>query len=294
MSETRFSPQRDELIAERDHLTTQLEQLGRAPGTTDLDFDEGFADSGQVTAERGEVDALAGSLSENLAEIEAALAKLEDGTYGQCEDCGAGDRAGPARGDALGALLHHLCVQVPLTPPAARPWSGTTSGASSRRCRRRPPSAGRRGVGRDGRDAGGVALLARLSEPGPPPPDRQRPAGRRRALGPDADPVWLRAALLHDVGKYHADLGVVGRRVATVVAVGLGQARVGAWSGPLRARAAGSAATSGTARSAPTSCGRSAAPSRWPSGRHCTTTATEFAASAIPPDVLAVLDAADH
>jgi len=99
MSETRFSPQRDELIAERDHLTTQLEQLGRAPGTTDLDFDEGFADSGQVTAERGEVDALAGSLSENLAEIEAALAKLENGTYGQCEDCG--QAIAPARLEAM-------------------------------------------------------------------------------------------------------------------------------------------------------------------------------------------------
>ena len=83
-----FSTQRDELIAERDHLVTQLRHMGRAPGTSELDFDEGFADSGQVTAERGEVDAIAGSLSENLAEIEAALAKLEDGRYGLCEDCG--------------------------------------------------------------------------------------------------------------------------------------------------------------------------------------------------------------
>ena len=99
MSETQFSPQRDELIAERDHLTTQLQQLGRAPGTSDLDFDDGFADSGQVTAERGEVDALAGSLSENLAEIEAALAKLEDGTYGLCEDCG--QAIAPARLEAM-------------------------------------------------------------------------------------------------------------------------------------------------------------------------------------------------
>ncbi len=99
MSETQFSPQRDELIAERDHLTTQLAQLGRTPGTTDLDFDEGFADSGQVTAERGEVDALAGSLSENLAEIEAALTKLENGTYGLCEDCG--QAIAPARLEAM-------------------------------------------------------------------------------------------------------------------------------------------------------------------------------------------------
>jgi RNA polymerase-binding transcription factor DksA len=106
MSETQFSPQRDELLAERDHLTTQLEQLGRAPGTRDLDFDDGFADSGQVTAERGEVDALAGSLSENLAEIEAALEKLEAGTYGQCEDCG--QAIAPARLEAMPSA--RLCI----------------------------------------------------------------------------------------------------------------------------------------------------------------------------------------
>lgn len=99
MSETQFSPQRNELIAERDHLITQLEHMGRAPGTSDLDFDEGFADSGQVTAERGEVDAIAGNLSDNLAEIEAALAKLEAGTYGQCEDCGSA--IAPARLEAM-------------------------------------------------------------------------------------------------------------------------------------------------------------------------------------------------
>ena len=106
MSETQFSPQRDELLAERDHLNTQLQQLGRAPGTRDLDFDENFADSGQVTAERGEVDALAGSLSENLAEIEAALEKLEAGTYGQCEDCG--QAIAPARLEAMPSA--RLCI----------------------------------------------------------------------------------------------------------------------------------------------------------------------------------------
>ena len=44
-----------------------------------LDFDENFADSGQVTAERGEVDALAGQLDETLKDIEDALAKFDDG-----------------------------------------------------------------------------------------------------------------------------------------------------------------------------------------------------------------------
>ena len=86
---TEFSAQRDELLAERDHLLTQLGHMGRTPGTTELEFDEGFADSGQVTAERGEVDALAGSLTENLNDVNDALAKLEAGTYGICEDCSA-------------------------------------------------------------------------------------------------------------------------------------------------------------------------------------------------------------
>jgi RNA polymerase-binding transcription factor DksA len=99
MSETQNSAQRDELIAERDHLITQLEQLGRAPGTRDLDFDEGFADSGQVTAERGEVDALATSLLEGLREVDDALAKFDAGTYGACENCG--QEIGDARLEAM-------------------------------------------------------------------------------------------------------------------------------------------------------------------------------------------------
>ena len=137
------------------------------------------------------------------------------------------------------------------------------------------------------------ALFARLSNQ-----DRRHLIDSARrvqgALGPDADPVWLRAALLHDVGKYHAGLGVVERAVATVVAVGVGRSRVGAWSD--RDRPAGSdrplrAARRDRRRRA---AGRRAARSRWPSGRRCTITGDEFATSAIPPDVLAVLDAADH
>ena len=54
----------------------------------ELDFDENFADSGQVTAERGEVEALSGQLSETLQDIEDALAKFDAGTYGECESCG--------------------------------------------------------------------------------------------------------------------------------------------------------------------------------------------------------------
>jgi RNA polymerase-binding transcription factor DksA len=99
MAETTEATVRATLTQEREHLMTQLRNIGRAPKDEasgrpadreggELDFDEGFADSGQVTAERGEVDALASTLLENMKDVDDALAKLEAGTYGRCEVCG--------------------------------------------------------------------------------------------------------------------------------------------------------------------------------------------------------------
>jgi hypothetical protein len=45
-----------------------------------------------------------------------------------------------------------------------------------------------------------------------------------------ADPRWLAAALLHDVGKLDAGLGVLGRSVATVVGPLAGRERVDRWA----------------------------------------------------------------
>jgi RNA polymerase-binding transcription factor DksA len=86
MADTPRTTRRDQLQEERGRLVGQLRQMGHGPNGN-LDFDDGFADSGQVTAERGEVDALAGSLQETLEEIEDALRKFDDGTYGTCESC---------------------------------------------------------------------------------------------------------------------------------------------------------------------------------------------------------------
>lgn len=51
-----------------------------------------------------------------------------------------------------------------------------------------------------------------------------------RELGPDADPRWLAAALLHDAGKTGAGLGTGARVAATVVAGVVGDGRVRRWS----------------------------------------------------------------
>lgn len=78
---------RASLEQERDRLRAQLATIGHGD-EGELDYDQNFADSSQVTAEKGEAEALANKLNETLLEVEHALAKLDDGTYGTCENCG--------------------------------------------------------------------------------------------------------------------------------------------------------------------------------------------------------------
>jgi len=74
-----LSTLRASLETERDQLRTQIGEMGRD------EFDENHADSGQVAAEQGEHRTLAGALQDQLVEVEHALTKLDDGTYGTCE-----------------------------------------------------------------------------------------------------------------------------------------------------------------------------------------------------------------
>ena len=106
MAETSHTVLRDQLQEERARVREQLSRLGHGDDAS-LDFDENFADSGQVTAERGEVEALSGQLSETLTDIEDALVKFEAGTYGECESC---HRTIPeARLEAMPAA--RLCIE---------------------------------------------------------------------------------------------------------------------------------------------------------------------------------------
>ncbi len=71
-----------------------------------MTYDPNFADSSQVTAERGEAEVLAGQLRETLQEVAQALDRLENGDYGRCEVCGA--RSSPARLEAMPAT--RFCI----------------------------------------------------------------------------------------------------------------------------------------------------------------------------------------
>ena len=79
------------LIEERAKLVHQLDELGvneKGELRSDVDLGEGFADAAAITSERTERLGIAESLSEMLESVDNALAHIEQGTYGVCEECG--------------------------------------------------------------------------------------------------------------------------------------------------------------------------------------------------------------
>lgn len=90
------------LEEERTSLRAQLEDHGadpEDPTSLVLEFEAGFADSAQATAERARVLALVEGLRANLADVERAVERMDAGTYGVCERCGR-----PIEGERLEAL----------------------------------------------------------------------------------------------------------------------------------------------------------------------------------------------
>ncbi len=80
-----------ELKAEREKLVHQLRELGADEAgdlTGDVDYGEGFADAAAATAERSEVLGIVENLMSMLNDVDNALLKVKDGTYGMCESCG--------------------------------------------------------------------------------------------------------------------------------------------------------------------------------------------------------------
>ena len=81
----------DRLRAQRAEVVHQLSELGAAENgdlRDDMDFGGAFADAAAATAERTEVLGLVESLKVRLEEIDQALRRIADGSYGRCANCG--------------------------------------------------------------------------------------------------------------------------------------------------------------------------------------------------------------
>jgi DnaK suppressor protein len=79
------------LQEEREKLIRQLGELGaneHGDLTGDLEFGDGFADAAAATAERTEVLGLVDTITTLLSDVDQALQRVADGTYGICDACG--------------------------------------------------------------------------------------------------------------------------------------------------------------------------------------------------------------
>lgn len=101
------------LEAERDRLTEQLEAIEEhLPEVENVavdasgGYDEDLADVASETFEREKGIAIENSEQDLLQQVEEALARIEDGTYGTCDVCGQ-----PIHPDRLRALpWAQLCI----------------------------------------------------------------------------------------------------------------------------------------------------------------------------------------
>jgi RNA polymerase-binding protein DksA len=104
-----FDNARQVLLEEREKVVRQMAELGSDENgelRSDLDFGEGFADAAAVTSERTEVLGIVETLKHQLDDVDAAVSKLDDGTYGTCHSCGK--EIGSARMEARPTSLY--CV----------------------------------------------------------------------------------------------------------------------------------------------------------------------------------------
>lgn len=82
---------RAELETQKTSAARQLEEHGASTdpeAPVEVESDDGFADSGQAASERSELVASVEALRLAYAEASAALARIDDGTFGVCERCG--------------------------------------------------------------------------------------------------------------------------------------------------------------------------------------------------------------
>jgi DnaK suppressor protein len=86
---------RARLLEDRQETVARLARLrsdhgGIVAASRDSNADDEHDPEGATIAfERSQVDALVKQAVTHLAEVDAALERLQDGTYGRCERCGA-------------------------------------------------------------------------------------------------------------------------------------------------------------------------------------------------------------
>ena len=96
------------LTEQRAQVRREIAEQGADPDSDEVSFvdDAGFSDRSHSTQERSRLIAVVETLRSNLKDVERALERIDDGTYGRCERCGK--PIGPDRLEARPWAL--LCI----------------------------------------------------------------------------------------------------------------------------------------------------------------------------------------
>jgi RNA polymerase-binding transcription factor DksA len=84
---SRLEAERAEALGRLAHLTEDYDSVVAASRDSNAD-DEHDPEGATIAFERSQLGALSGQVRRHLAEIDAAVARLDRGTYGTCERCG--------------------------------------------------------------------------------------------------------------------------------------------------------------------------------------------------------------
>ena len=79
---------RDSYLADVDRSTATALELTEDGANQDMADEDGFGEGDTLNVERDRLLVVATDAHAHVVEIDAALARLEAGTYGQCEACG--------------------------------------------------------------------------------------------------------------------------------------------------------------------------------------------------------------
>lgn len=102
----RLQQEREQTLERLASLTGDHESIVAASLDTNAD-DEHDPEGATIAFERSQIGALVRQVRHHLAELDAALARVDAGTYGVCEGCGSA--IGDARLEALPAA--RLCIR---------------------------------------------------------------------------------------------------------------------------------------------------------------------------------------
>jgi phage/conjugal plasmid C-4 type zinc finger TraR family protein len=79
---------REAYLADAERSTASALELTEEGASQDIADEDGFGEGDTVSVERDRLQVVATDAQAKVAEIDAALARVDAGTYGVCESCG--------------------------------------------------------------------------------------------------------------------------------------------------------------------------------------------------------------